>query len=366
MQADGRYVRYRPDVETMEEGESETIDRIIAVMAKGGDAGQEKYSRYVRTSHAKPYSLLRGEFQVLDGLPQHLRQGLFFEPRTYGVIARMSQVPGDLTDDRKVSAPRGIAVKIIGVEGPKLPPHAGEVTQDWVLDTGKIFNVSGPGTFLAQIAPVVTMAPRTPELLKGAISNVTRVANEALNAVGVNSALLDFFGHPFTLPLGEPYYSQAPIRFGDYIAKLRVTPVGSSVQSLRDQAIEPADFDGLVTIMTSFFRENSVEFEVAVQLCTDLDSMPVENANVEWPEEQSPYQLVGRMFFSAQDANSDARRAWMDEALSFCPAHALEAHRPLGGIMRARMRAYEVLGRMRRERNGKPAREPRGTEEVPD
>ena len=58
----------------------------------------------------------------------------------------------------------------------------------------------------------------------------------------------------------------------------------------------------------------------------------------------------------AHDAYSDARREVVEEKMSFCPAHSLAAHRPLGSIMRARMHAYEVLGKGRREENGRPGR----------
>ncbi len=56
----------------------------------------------------------------------------------------------------------------------------------------------------------------------------------------------------------------------------------------------------------------------------------------------------------------------MDEVLSFCPSHALAAHRPLGSLMRARLRAYPALSAWRHRRNGVAAREPRSLDEIPD
>ena len=40
-------------------------------------------------------------------------------------------------------------------------------------------------------------------------------------------------------------------------------------------------------------------------------------------------------------------------------------HRPLGSIMRARLRAYEALSRFRREMNARPRVEPHGIDEIP-
>jgi hypothetical protein len=81
---------------------------------------------------------------------------------------------------------------------------------------------------------------------------------------------------------------------------------------------------------------------------------------------REPYRPVARLTLPAQDAYSVGRQEFVEENLSFCPAHSLAAHRPLGSIMRARMRAYEVLGKARRAENGRPTREPRSIAEMPD
>lgn len=117
--------------------------------------------------------------------------------------------------------------------------------------------------------------------------------------------------------------------------------------------------------MVEFFRTREAEFDIGIQLRTDLDRMPVEDASVEWPESESPYEPVARLLLAAQDAYSPARADFVEEDLSFCPAHSLAAHRPLGSLMRARMHAYEVLGAERRRENGRLLREPRAIEELP-
>jgi len=45
--------------------------------------------------------------------------------------------------------------------------------------------------------------------------------------------------------------------------------------------------------------------------------------------------------------------------MSFSPWHGLAAHRPLGGIMRARKEVYEMAKRFRAEKNGRIIEEPR-------
>ncbi len=360
------YVRYTDGVETIDPGEQETFAKIIAAMGAGGVQTRERLGRSIRTSHAKAHALLKGELRVHAGLPEHLRQGLFAEPRSYGVIARLAHVPGDLDDDRKVSGPRGMSLKVLGVEGEMLPGHGGQATQDWVLDTGKVFNAIGAKTFLAQISPVEHFAPKIPQTVKGALTATALAGNTMLHAVGGDSAALDFFGHPFLHPLVEAYYSQAPIRYGAYIAKLNAAPTPETVEAAAHQAFKPEDYDGLRTTVTAFFREHPAEFTVGIQLCTNLRRMPIEEANQEWPENESPYLPVAILSFAVQDAWSPARVRFVDEELSFCPSHSLAAHRPLGSIMRARMAAYEALGRRRLEENGITMREPHEIGELPD
>jgi hypothetical protein len=355
-------VSYRDDVEEVEPDEQETFDRIIETMAGGGRITRERYGRSVRTSHAKAHGILKGELRVLENLPPELRQGLFAEARTYPVVARLSHVPGEFLDDRRVSTPRGMSLKIIGVEGEMLPSHEGEVTQDWVLDTGKVFIAPTAKVFLAQITATEAAMP-LPEGVKQAVSATSRAANAALNAVGLDSANLDFYGHPFNHPLAEAYYSQCPFRYGNYIAKLRVRPDMPRLHELLQAGFTPADEDGLRTAVVEYFRDNPAEYEVDIQLCTDLERMPVENANTEWPEEQSPYRPVARLILPPQDA-FDVRRQALDEELLFCPSHSLVAHRPLGSIMRARLKAYEVRGNARRQENGRSTKEPRSIEEL--
>ena len=49
---------------------------------------------------------------------------------------------------------------------------------------------------------------------------------------------------------------------------------------------------------------------------------------------------------------------FVDEEMSFNPWHALAAHQPLGGIMRARKKAYEEARKYRAQRNARTIVEP--------
>jgi hypothetical protein len=355
-------VRYRDEIETPRPEEAETIERIIAAMTRESGVTAARCGHAIRASHAKSHGLLKGELQVLEGLPPELAQGLFARPRRYPVLARLSNAPGEILAD-SVSTQRGMALKVLGVEGERLPGHDA-ATQDFVLDTGTRFGNADAAGFLATIL-ALEQATRMPQALKSAVSGAARAANAALNAMGRDNALLDFLGHPPRHPLAEPYFTQAPIRYGDYIAKLGIFPATPDLAALPHIDLSK-DPDALRTATVAWFRQQPAAFEVQVQLCTDLDRMPVEDASVDWPQEESPYRTVARLYLPAQEACGPVRRRFMDDVLSFCPSHSLAAHRPLGSLMRARLRAYPALAAWRRSRNGTEAREPGTPEEVPD
>ena len=71
---------------------------------------------------------------------------MFAAPRTHPVLVRLAQGPGELLSD-SVSTHRGMAIKVFGAEGPKLPGHEGADTQDFVLATGPAFPQADASAF---------------------------------------------------------------------------------------------------------------------------------------------------------------------------------------------------------------------------
>lgn len=350
------YTIYRDDLETVEKDEQETHNKIIELMTDGMHlVRKESGGENVRISHAKAFGLLKGELIVQDGLPPELSQGLFSQPGSHPVLVRLATAPGEINDDSKVNTVRGMAIKVFNVSGPKLPGHTAD-TQDFVLDTGKEFFNSGAKAFLQTFKPNATIAPRLSDSVKGVVSEVSRVTNAALNAVGLNSGKLDFFGHEKKHPMAEEYYSQTPYRYGDYVATIGVIPDTPGLKALFDQSYDPQTPDAFRDTTNEFFRTQAGEFLVAVQLNVDPDQMPIEDAQAKWPEETSQYRPVARLILPVQTAFDTAKNAFFED-LSFSPAHALAAHRPLGSINRARLAAYRALSERRRSENHKSTAE---------
>jgi len=93
-------------------------------------------------------------------------------------------------------------------------------------------------------------------------------------------------------------------------------------------------------------------FELRAQLWTDAETQPIEDTSVDWPTQESPYKTVATIRLPRQAAYGADRVRYFDEVMTFRPAHSLVAHRPLGGVMRARMQVYQALSAFRHRENG--------------
>ena len=97
----------------------------------------------LRGFHAKIHAGFIAEFQVLADLPEHARHGVFAAPRTFPAVVRFSNGDSHINPDRK-REPRGIAIKLIGVEGRKLLPGKEDaVTQDFLATSHSVTSAVG-------------------------------------------------------------------------------------------------------------------------------------------------------------------------------------------------------------------------------
>lgn len=360
------YVRYADGVEEIQPDEQRLTDETVESMARLNRYMFEKHRHAIRDAHAKSHGVLRGELHVYPNLPEHLAQGVFREARTYPVIIRLSSAPGAIGSDKQ-STNKGMAMKLIGVPGEKfLTDKKDEVTQDFlmvndtIIPTGDIKSYHDMQLKLEQLA-------HTPEGFQQAMSTVARVATKVLNAVGIEPDINPLGpGDQNHHLLGETYHTLGAIRYGDYVAKISAAPLSANVQALTGQPVDVQEDGTWRDLVVDFFSNQSAEYELRAQLSTDLQTMPVEDASVEWPEAHSPYQPIGKIVIPAQDAYSPARRVFADDVLSFNPFHCLPAHQPLGSINRARLKAYESSAAYRHHMNAQPRLEPRDINQLPD
>lgn len=332
-------VTYSPGLEKRQDNEAETdasleksFDHILQTTAKD-------YGRPVRAVHAKAHALIEGTFTVDAHLPPELAQGLFAMPGEYRAALRVSTNPGDILDDNVV-LPRGLGLKIEGVSGDWLDEAEGDA-QDFLFVNVPVFAAPSADKFAGKLKLLAATTDRAPGA-KVALSTVLGFINSALGKVGLESgALAAMGGAPQVHPLGETYYSTTPFRYGNHVAKFRLRPLSPSLTALTGEVIDTSGRpDGLRETLRQDIAGLTGEWAFEVQLLRDLEKQPIEDACVEWKEDEAPFVQVATVRVEPQDSWSPEKVQRIDETLHFSPWNGLEAHRPLGGINRARRRAY--------------------------
>lgn len=351
-------IPYTPDVEHIPDDEADTIAGLNAVLKDILDTTSADYGHAVRAVHAKSHGLMEAELEVLPGLPPELAQGLFATPGVHPAVLRISTNPGDILSD-SVSVPRGVALKIMDVDGERLEGAEGR-TQDFIMVNGPVFSAPDAAAFLKSLKLLAKTTDRA-EWAKKAMSAILRGTERVLEAVGGESATLKTMGGaPNVHPLGETYYTQTAFRFGDHVAKLSLVPVSDALTRHTDQIIDTKGRpDALRETVAADAAAGPCEWDLRVQLCRDLETMPVEDPTVLWDEEAAPFRSVARLRASPQPGWSEARSAIVDETLRFSVWTGLEAHRPLGSVNRVRRATYEMSSNFRARTNGCPIHEPK-------
>jgi hypothetical protein len=156
-------VRYNPSFEVLEEEEAKTEQGFIDTLLGISTTTYADSGHAIRSVHAKSHALLRAELTVLDNIAPAYAQGIFAKAGTYPTLMRLSTSPGDILDD-KVSTPRGVAIKIIGVEGDRVDGSEGDVTQDFIMINGPVFSAKTGKKFLGNLKLLAGTTDKAPGL----------------------------------------------------------------------------------------------------------------------------------------------------------------------------------------------------------
>jgi hypothetical protein len=360
------YVPYHPGVEQRLPDEDAIIAKLVDSLHRNSVWTYNKYKHGIRDAHAKSHAVLRGTLQVCPDLPKHLSQGLFATPKKYDVIARISSTHPAIRSDQ-IRGVRAIALKVLGVQGERVLPYDTADTQDFVLVNHSEFPYPDAGAYLRKGMPAAWLLARLPEPVLCALTEGLAAAQLGLAVFGKSlPPAYALFAAPNTHLLGMSFYSSSPLRYGANIAKISLVPYSKSVRRLTDRPVpRSAGPEAHRVMIADFFRSNEAVYEVQAQLCTDLSSMPIEDATVAWSETASPPVGVATITFPKQDSDVFGRRVYADDVLSFNSWRGLAAHRPLGSINRLKQRVYDASSTFRHTMNNAPQMEPRDIAELP-
>jgi hypothetical protein len=374
-----KFVRYGPEVEQMEPDFERTLQTVLDAMKQHmrGSLETEGIGRVVRDAHAKGYGLARGEVEILGGLPDAYAQGIYAKPARHEAMVRFSNGTNHIGDDRFLGPIVGIGVKMFGIEGRTLlEDEPDSNTFDYALINHPVFfaNTLAHYVFIQALFANIGTAPPpnlTPEQKQ---TGIHRFLYNWVTGKGTLppeewaweelGAFLQLAQHKPENLLLSTYWTMGAVRHGDYVAKVRVAPVQSFADRVVQRSIDLNSAEQVFRpALVAELRERPYEFDIQVQLSTDLDRMPVEKTTVRWPESLSPFVTVAKLRLPQQDIGAEDNFERMDKT-SMAPWRVTEEHRPLGGIMRSRKEVYRQSSMLRHETNHQERKEPRNLAEV--
>lgn len=311
---------------------------------------QKRYGEsgnFLRGVHPKSHGCLKAKLDVLDDIDEGLQVGLFETVgKSYDAIVRFSNadalVRPDLKDGENGS--RGMAIKVLQVEGDVLNEDSGQPCQDFLMintpqfafanipDYLKLQKVllefdDNPGPFFA---PLQNPPPSDPNELAAFIR-----VKQSFDVVSLIKTIV------VANPLEVAYFGAAPFLFGsDRVMRVSVSPVVHSEQVLPESPGENYLREAITKTMA---QAEDVVFDLRVQVRsvgeTDLH---IEDATKAWSFDSFPPQTVARLTIPApQNEFLDCEKRF------FTPWHSLVEHQPLGGINRLRKAVYIASARMR-------------------
>jgi hypothetical protein len=323
----------QPSTSWQERVAPDEAERFARYAAEFAEMQRRKSERFGpgRALHRKQVLGIAGRFDVLPGLPEHARHGLFASPGSHDAWVRLSNGSADRAPDRRPDV-RGFAVKVLGLRGPGA--LGGETSsQDFLLINHPAFAFPRSDEFVE----LVLAAGRGGGAL---LAHVFR----RYGPIGGARFLARFarsIGRPFKGFATERFHSAAPIACGPYAVRVRLLPASSTAA--------PGTVDDWAADFLRRLSRGDLVFDLQLQFFTDERVTPIEDASVDWSEAVAPYLTVARVVLPevASAGSADEDLQVRIEAGTFDPWLALAAHRPLGDVMRARKVVYHASEKVR-------------------
>lgn len=286
-----------------------------------------------RALHRKQLLGLKASVEVFPNLPPHAAHGVFAQPRTLDALVRLSNGALRTQSDRTPDI-RGFGLKVLGVEGPSALGSGTTSAQDFLLINQVAFSTRTGIEFLE----FVVAAGRGNGALLGYLWRT--------HGLGVFRALKSIAGtvnRPFAGFANDEFNTVNPLKCGPYAMKLRLVPPSG-------QHVNPEARHSWAKDITERLRSGPLAYSLEAQFFVDETVTPIEESRTEWLAQNAAWSPLARVTLHQQDPASDEGKATQArvEELGFDPWCALEDHRPLGSVMRARKQAYHASQQGRR------------------
>ncbi len=298
-----------------------------------------------RDAHAKGQGCVKAIVRIASDLPAELQHGVFAKVQTFHAWIRMSNGAPVRQADR-VPDGRGMAIKLVGVDGPKLIPDEAH-TQDFVMINNPVF-FSPDAQSYAQLASALLHKKGTAFLEK----------HPAVAAI-----IFATSAHKVNNLFAQRYFSMSPYLLGSTYVKYSTRPAPCPIPNhLGAVPTDSKDPDSLRAQMVADLHRGDVCFELQLQPRTDPQTMLIESASSLWDESKAPFIDAAFITIPKQTFDSPAQQKFCEENLAFTPWHSTTDFRPVGGINRLRLPIYRAGQQLRQSLNHAKPIEPTGNE----
>jgi catalase len=295
-----------------------------------------------RDAHPKAHGCVRAQFKVNEKLEPKLQAGIFQPGVGYDAIVRFSNGSPNASGDDGDGDTRGMAIKILGVEGEKLfldPEYPNSVDLIQISAPYFFVNDSSGYTEFFRIANkgVSFSLVKIPFILgwQGTLNAAKMMSQKISNPLDVEY----FSVTPYQLGLGE---ARRAIKFSSSPCEI------PSKKAAQDQSSP----NFLRHAMQDRLQQADSCFDFKIQTRPDA-SFEVEDVVKEWDAEKAPFVSAAQIIIPEQLFDTAALNEAC-EKMTYNPWHTTAEHKPLGTINRMRRVVYQTISTLRSEMNFKP------------
>jgi hypothetical protein len=284
-----------------------------------------------RAVFRKLHGVAHGRLVMEKDIPKELRVGIFNHDALDAWIRFSSDTTPTSPD---LQSTLGIGIKLFGVPGPKALGDEGD-TADFIMQNFPVFFVDDAkemveftyaGVVENDYPTYLAQHKKTADILK----RMEKVEGSVLTTT---------------------YWAILPFRCGGQYVKYRLEPE-TPPENVPDDAS-----DYLAVDMARRMAQREYRFRFMVQLRTDPDTMPLDQASVEWPEKESPFVHVATLCLPRQDICARGQGEY-GQGLAFNIWRVPMEHAPVGSIAEARKVVYATGADLRHEANGQTLQDP--------
>lgn len=303
-----------------------------------------------RDAHAKAHGCVKAVFQVDPSISPDLAIGTFSSPgKEFKAWVRFSNGAFSPGPDTGLDG-RGMALKILGA-APGVPAAQEPVFQhDILMIHHPVFFSPDPVDY-RDFAEAGALTGDTDGLRRYFIPGW----NPLRWRLRQGWIAYRIAGTEIPSPLSATYFSMTPFALGaTHAIKYSSRPCpGSPMQPKREVDRTHPDF--LRHALEAELKAGPACMELLAQVGTD--EMPIEDATVEWKEDDAAFRRLGTITIPVQTF-TDGPRIGFCEQTSFNPSRAPEALKPLGGMNRLRDAVYNAISKYRHEQNAQEMPDP--------